>query len=141
MQEPDPRHPRLRNGSVQENRVRPAASRKASIRVRSSVKWTALTGVTRGWSGSSVKKPDTRGQVGEDRELVGRRAVVASAVRAFVDPDGDALSFTASSLVPQVVTGAFVMLATASEGAATIRVMATDPPGKHSHFSSPALRG
>ena len=46
--------PALRIGSVQENRVRHAAPRKASIRVRSSVKWTALTGVTRGWSGSSV---------------------------------------------------------------------------------------
>ena len=52
---------------------------------------------------------------------------------AFVDPDGDALSFTASSSAPQVVTarvtGAFVMLAAASEGAATIRVTATDPGG------------
>ena len=52
---------------------------------------------------------------------------------AFVDPDGDALSFTASSLAPQVVTarvtGAFVMLAAASEGAATVRVTATDPGG------------
>ena len=52
---------------------------------------------------------------------------------AFVDPDGDALSFTASSSAPQVVTarvtGPFVMLAAASEGAATIRVTATDPGG------------
>ena len=52
---------------------------------------------------------------------------------AFVDPDGDALSFTASSSTPQVVTasvtGAFVMLAAAREGAATIRVTATDPGG------------
>ena len=52
---------------------------------------------------------------------------------AFVDPDGDALAFTASSSAPQVVTasmtGAFVILAAASEGAATIRVTATDPGG------------
>ena len=52
---------------------------------------------------------------------------------AFVDPDGDALSFTAVSSAPQVVTvavtGAFVMLAAAREGAATIRVTATDPGG------------
>ena len=44
---------------------------------------------------------------------------------AFVDPDGDALSFTASSSAPQVVTasvtGAFVMLVAARKGAATIR--------------------
>ena len=52
---------------------------------------------------------------------------------AFVDPDGDALSFTASSSAPQVltasVTGTFVRLAAAREGAATIRVTATDPGG------------
>ena len=52
---------------------------------------------------------------------------------AFVDPDGDALSFTAVSSVPQVVTvavtGAFVMLAAAREGAATVRVTVTDPGG------------
>ena len=52
---------------------------------------------------------------------------------AFVDPDGDALSFTASSSVPPVVTasatGAFVMLAAAREGASTIQVTATDPGG------------
>ena len=52
---------------------------------------------------------------------------------AFVDPDGDALSFTAVSSAPQVVTvavtGAFVMLAAAREGAATVRVTVTDPGG------------
>ena len=52
---------------------------------------------------------------------------------AFVDPDGDALSFTASSSAPRVVTasvtGTFVMLAATREGAATIRVTATDPGG------------
>ena len=53
--------------------------------------------------------------------------------RAFVDPDGDALSYRVSSSAPQVVTasvtGALVMLAAGSEGAATIRVTATDPGG------------
>ena len=52
---------------------------------------------------------------------------------AFVDPDGDELFFTASSSAPQVVTtsvmGHLVSLAAAREGAATIRVMATDPDG------------
>ena len=53
--------------------------------------------------------------------------------RAFVDPDGDALRYAVSSSAPQVVTasvtGAFVMLAAASQGAATIRVTASDPGG------------
>ena len=68
-----------------------------------------------------------------NRTLAPDDAVNVDVSGAFVDPDGDALSFTASSSALQVVTasvtGAFVMLATASEGAATIRVMATDPGG------------
>ena len=53
--------------------------------------------------------------------------------RAFVDPDGDALTYTVSSSAPQVVTasvaGALVTLTAGGEGAATVRVMATDPGG------------
>ena len=53
--------------------------------------------------------------------------------QAFVDSDDDALTHTVSSSAPQVVrasvTGALVMLAAGSEGAATIRVTATDPGG------------
>ena len=60
---PDRRHP-LHRGRVGPGWRRAPGrglplSRKASIRVRSSAKWTALTGVTRGWGGSSVKEPDT----------------------------------------------------------------------------------
>ena len=68
-----------------------------------------------------------------NRTLAPDDAVNVDVSGAFVDPDGDALSFTASSSALQVVTasvtGAFVMLAMASEGAATIRVTATDPGG------------
>ena len=68
-----------------------------------------------------------------DRTLAPDDTVNVDVSGAFVDPDGDALSFTASSSAPQVVsasvTGAFVMLAAASEGAAAIRVMVTDPGG------------
>ena len=68
-----------------------------------------------------------------DRTLAPDDTVNVDVSGAFADPDGDALSFTASSSAPQVVTasvtGAFVMLAAASEGAATIRVTATDPGG------------
>ena len=53
--------------------------------------------------------------------------------RAFVDPDGDALTYTVSSSAPRVVAaraaGALVTLTAVSEGAATIRVTATDPGG------------
>ena len=47
--------PAVRTGSVQANPGSPAALRRPSIRDRSSVKCTALTGVTPGWIGSSVK--------------------------------------------------------------------------------------
>ena len=52
---------------------------------------------------------------------------------AFVDLDGDALSFTAASSAPQVVTasvmGTSVRLVAAREGAVTVSVTATDPGG------------
>ena len=53
--------------------------------------------------------------------------------RAFVDPDGDAVTYTASTSAPRVVTasaaGAVVTLTAVGEGTATIRVTATDPGG------------
>ena len=53
--------------------------------------------------------------------------------QAFVDPDGDALTWTVSSAAPWVVRAhaadARVTLTAAGEGAATIRVTATDPGG------------
>ena len=61
--------------------------------------------------------------------------------QAFVDPDDDAMTYTVSSSAPQVVrasvTGALVILAAGSEGAATIRVTATDP---HGWFRQPSRR-
>ena len=53
--------------------------------------------------------------------------------QAFVDPAGDALTYTASSSAPWVVrgraAGAVVTLTGMAEGTATIRVTATDPGG------------
>ena len=53
--------------------------------------------------------------------------------RAFGDPDGDALTYAASSSSPQVVTataaGAVVTVTALGEGTAAIRVTATDPGG------------
>ena len=52
---------------------------------------------------------------------------------AFVDPDGNALTYTVSLSAPQVVAaraaGALVTLTAVAEGVATIRVTATDPGG------------
>ena len=52
---------------------------------------------------------------------------------AFIDPDDDALTYSASSSAPGVVTagvtGVLVRLTAVANGAATIRVTATDPGG------------
>ena len=68
-----------------------------------------------------------------DRTLALDGTLAVDVARAFVDPDGDALTFTASSSVPQVVTasaaGARVTLMGVGTGTATVRVTATDPGG------------
>ena len=66
--------------------------------------------------------------------------------QAFVDPDGDALTYAASSSAPWVVrasaAGGRVTLTAVSEGAATIRVSASDPGGLSvsASFSASAAR-
>ena len=69
-----------------------------------------------------------------DRTLAPTRTLNVDVSRAFVDPDGDALTYAVSSSAPRVVTaraaGAAVATLTAvSKGMATIRVTARDPGG------------
>ena len=68
-----------------------------------------------------------------DRELTLGGALDVDVSQAFDDPDGDPLTYAVSSSVPGVVTvmaaGARLTLTAVSEGAATIRVTATDPGG------------
>ncbi len=68
-----------------------------------------------------------------DRELTLRGTLDVNVSRAFVDPDGDALTYAVSSSAPQVVAvsmaGARVTLTAQSVGTATVRVTATDPDG------------
>ena len=68
-----------------------------------------------------------------DRVLAPDSTVQVDVSRAFADPDGDALTYTASSSAPRVVAvstaGARVTLTAVSGGTATIRVTATDPGG------------
>ena len=68
-----------------------------------------------------------------DRELSLRGTLSVDASGAFVDPDGDPLTYTVSSSAPDVVTvrsaAARVTLTAVSAGTATIRVAATDPGG------------
>ena len=64
---------------------------------------------------------------------VDEAAVTVEVADAFRDPDGDALTYGATSSAPDVVTvrvaGARVTLAAAGVGTATIEVTATDPDG------------
>ena len=68
-----------------------------------------------------------------DRTLALNATLDVDVSQAFVDPDGDALGYTVSSSVPDVVgtrvAGARVTLTAVGAGAAAIRVTATDPGG------------
>ena len=69
-----------------------------------------------------------------DRRLTGLSSTLEVDVsQAFVDPDGDSLTYGVSSSSPRVVAaqavGARVTLAAVGEGTAAIRVTATDPGG------------
>ena len=68
-----------------------------------------------------------------DRALTLPGTLTVDVSPAFVDPDGDRLTYTVSSSAPQVVTvlaaGPRVTLTAVGGGRATIRVTATDPGG------------
>ena len=68
-----------------------------------------------------------------DRRLALDGTLDVHVSQAFVDPDGDALTYTASSVAPRVVTarasGARVTLTAVGAGSASIQVTATDPGG------------
>ncbi|MDE0178161.1 MAG: hypothetical protein OXP36_06150 [Gammaproteobacteria bacterium] len=83
---------------------------------------------------SSANRPPAAVGTLPDRRLsdVGGTLRV-DASRAFVDPDGEVLRYSASSAAPDVVTvmaaDAHLTLTAVSEGTAAIRVTATDPGG------------
>ena len=84
-------------------------------------------------SDPSANRPPTAVGTLPDRELSLRGTLTVDASQAFVDPDGDPLTYTVSSSAPDVVTvrssGARVTLTAVSAGTATIQVTATDPGG------------
>ena len=83
---------------------------------------------------SDANRPPALAGTLPDRSLPAPPAMLTLHVaRAFADPDGDALTFTASSSAPDVVTvglaGARLTLTSVGAGMATIGVTATDPHG------------
>ena len=84
----------------------------------------------RGSTCSANRPPATVGTL-PARELTVHGTLSLDVSQAFVDPDGDALIYRASSAAPRVVTafaaGTRVFLNALSEGTAAIRVTASDP--------------
>ena len=82
---------------------------------------------------AGANRPPVAVETLPDRELTLGGSLDLDASPVFVDPDGDALTYTVSSSAPDVVTvlaaGARVSLAAVGAGTATIRVTATDPGG------------
>ena len=81
----------------------------------------------------TVNRPPSAAGTLPDRALTLNRSLTVDVSSAFVDPDGDALTYAVSSSALAVVTvqaaGARVTLTAIGEGTATIRVTATDPGG------------
>ena len=96
---------------------------------------TAL--VVAGWRGelpAGVNQPPVAvGELPDQRLSVFQGTVDVDVSPAFLDPDGDALRYAASSTDPAVVTaraeGARVTLAAVAAGTVEVRVTATDPGG------------
>ena len=85
-------------------------------------------------STDAVNSPPVAAGTLQDRRLESVGDVLEVDVsQAFVDSDGDVLTYTAASAEPWLVraqaTGAVVTLTGAGEGTATVRVAATDPGG------------
>ena len=82
---------------------------------------------------STSNRPPAASGTLPDRALTLPGTLTVDVSPAFVDPDGDPLSYTVSSSVPHVVTvlaaGARVTLTAVGVGRATIEVTATDPGG------------
>ena len=89
--------------------------------------------VVASWRDRPGHRPPTTVGTLPDRGLGLHGTLTVDVSHAFVDPDGDALTYGVSSSAPHVVTvraaGAWVTLTAVSEGTATIRVTATDPGG------------
>ena len=82
---------------------------------------------------SGANRPPAALETLHDRDLALPGTLAVDVSRAFVDPDGDPLTYTVLSLTPAVVTvraaGARVTLTAMSAGASAIWVTATDPGG------------
>ena len=92
----------------------------------------APSGQSVAWHSANRAPVAVAGALG-DQALTLPGTLEVSVSRAFVDPDGDALSYTASSSAPQVATaralGSRVTVTGVGQGTASVVVTATDPGG------------
>ena len=84
------------------------------------------------WNLTATRSPVAVGTL-PDRTLAPGATLEVDVSRAFVDPDGDVLTYTvlssASGVVTVLASGARVTLTAVGEGTAVVRVTATDPGG------------
>ena len=82
---------------------------------------------------TGANRPPAAADALPDRVLALPGTLEVDVSEAFVDPDGDALTYAVSTSAPSVVTvraaGARVTLTAVGTGTATVRVTATDPGG------------
>ena len=85
------------------------------------------------WRDRPPNRPPAAAATLSDQALTLPGTLDVDVSRAFADPDGDALTYAASSSAPQVVrvsaAGSRLTLTAVGVGTATVRVTATDPGG------------
>ena len=83
--------------------------------------------------GGANQAPRATGSISAQTLSVGGRAASVNVARYFTDPDGDALTYSASSsrtgVLTAAVSGSTVTLAPGAAGTATVTVTARDPAG------------
>ena len=83
--------------------------------------------------GGANQAPRATGSIPAQTLTAGGRAAAVNVARYFTDPDGDALTYSASSsrtgVVTAAVSGSTVTLAPVAPGTATVTVTARDPSG------------
>ena len=117
--------------------VRPTAEGTATVRVTATdaggSNGTASQVFTVTVTPPANRRPEAVGVLAPVTLGVDDSAVTVDVASAFHDPDGDVLTYRASSSAPYVVTalaaGARVTLAAVDVGTATVEVTATDPDG------------
>ena len=118
--------------------VTPVTEGTATVRVTATDVGSSNTAATQAFTvtvGAANRPPEAVGVLGPLTIGLDEGAVTVEVSGAFRDPDGDVLSYVATSSTPAVAavtaTGSVVTVTPVSEGTATVRVTATDVGGSN----------